>query len=478
MSNFLIGLQSVVSWYALPLIASGVALGLIFGAIPGLTATLAVALILPFTFGLPPVIGQVTLIGAFVGGISGGLVSATLLGIPGTPSSIATTFDAFPLAKKGQPIKALKTGIISSFIGGIISGMILVVASTQLAKIALSFGPYEYFMLAIFGLTVIVSLGEDSWVRSFISAIFGLTITLFGMDPVDGVPRFTFGFTRMQTGFNLIPTLLGLFVFSQLFSEIEKISERYIFKAKEKMDSFRFGLREIKNNWLNFIRSSLIGTGLGILPGVGGAIANFVCYDQAKKASNKPESFGEGAIEGIIASETGNNATTGGALVPMLTLGIPGDTVTAVLLGGLMIHGIQPGPLLFVEEVELIYGIFAGFFIANFFMLIIQYVFGIKLFTTVGCYAINCQIFDVWVLFLFGLIGYGMKKYGYPIPPAVLGFILGPIAEKNLRLALMHSGGSYLPFFTRPISLIMFCATIFSIFISLRGVAKFSRKGN
>lgn len=484
--HMIMGWQAVLNPLSLALICGGVLLGLILGAVPGLTATLGVALLLPLTFGLEPLAGQATLIGVFVGGISGGLVSATLLGVPGTPSSIATTFDAFPMAKAGQARKALKIGIVSSFVGGIISGVILILLAPQVAKVALRFGPYEYFFIAIFGLTIITSLGTKSRSKAMFSAALGLMVALFGMDPVDGVPRFTFGLPWLEKGFSLIPTLLGLFVFPQLFGEIKNLGEKYIFKQEGKDKEASFGLGEMVRHWVNFVRSGLIGTCLGILPGVGGAIANFVCYDQAQKASRTPEKFGTGTEEGIIASETGNNATTGGALVPMLTLGIPGDAVTAIILGGLMIHGIQPGPLLFVEQVELVYGIFAAFFIANVAMVLIQYFLGVRLFTmalqipkpilipivlmmcVAGVYAIDYQISDVWVLFFFGLVGYVMRKYQYPIPATVLGVILGPIAEKNLRLALMHSGGDFLPFFTRPICLVIIALTIFSLYISLR----------
>ena len=386
--------------------------------------------------------------------------------MPGTPSSIATTFDAFPMAKAGKARKALKVGIVSSFIGGMISGIILVLVAPQVAKIALSFGPYEYFFIAVFGLTIITSIGAKSRLKAVLSAVLGLLVALFGMDPVDGVPRFTFGLPWLEKGFSLIPTLLGLFVFPQLFAEIKNLSEKYIFKQEGKDQDASFSLGEMVRHWANFVRSSLIGTGLGILPGVGGAIANFVCYDQAQKASRTPEKFGTGTEEGIIASETGNNATTGGALVPMLTLGIPGDAVTAIILGGLMIHGIQPGPLLFVEQVDLVYGIFAAFFIANVVMILIQYFLGVRLFTmalqipksilipivimmcVAGVYAIDYQISDVWVLFFFGLVGYVMRKYQYPIPATVLGVILGPHsgeesaagldAQRRERAALFH----------------------------------------
>ena len=486
LEHFINGFLQVMTPYTILLVASGVFLGLILGAVPGLTATLGVALLLPITFGLDPVVGQSMLIGVFVGGISGGLVSATLLGVPGTPSSIATTFDAFPMAKNGQPKRALNIGINSSFVGGVVSGLLLVLVSTQLARVALIFTPFEYFLVAVFGMTIIVSLGSKDVPKAMFAASFGLFLSLFGMDPIDGVERFTFGTRWLEKGFGLIPSLLGLFVFPQLLGEIKNLSNKFFFEVNDQGKASNFGIGEMLKHWKNYLASSLIGTGLGILPGVGGAIANFVCYDQAKKSSHYPEKFGTGIPDGIVASETGNNATTGGALVPMLTLGIPGDAVTSIILGGLMIHGIQPGPLLFMEQVNLVYGIFVAFFVANIFMLVFQKYFGIKMFLMAlrapknylipvvmvmcvgGVFALENQVSDIWVFFLFGGVGYVMSRFKFPIQATVLGIILGPIMEKNLRTALMYSNGDLTPFFTKPICLGIIACTVLSLWLSIR----------
>ena len=486
MFDGLIAGLGVLSPQLVLLVGAGVFFGLFLGAMPGLTATLGVALLLPLTFGMDPITGQAVLVGVFVGGISGGLVSATLLGVPGTPSSIATTFDAFPMAKKGHARRALNVGITSSFIGGTLSGVILVLVSVQLAQVALAFSPFEYFLIALFGITIIVSMESKSKLKAMFAAGMGLMLAMVGVAPIDGVDRFTQGTEWMMQGFGLIPSLLGLFVFPQLVSEVENTSETTFFKLAPDEGNSKFGIVKALKYWKDYIRNTLIGAGLGILPGVGGAIANFVCYDQTKKASKYPEKFGTGIPDGIIASETGNNATVAGALVPMLTLGIPGDAVTAVLLGGLMIHGIQPGPLLFVDQQSFVYGLFIAYFMANFFMLFIQRTMGIRLFLFAlrapkpylipivmvmcisGVYALSNQVADVWVFLLFGVIGLVMKKYGFSIQATVLGIILGPLIEKNLRTALMYSDGNYLSFFCRPICIGILLVTALSLWFSFR----------
>ena len=475
------------------LIGCGVFFGLFLGAMPGLTATLGVALLLPLTFGMDPITGQAVLIGVFVGGISGGLVSATLLGVPGTPSSIATTFDAFPMAKQGHARRALNIGINSSFLGGTMSGVILVLVSVQLASVALAFSPFEYFLIAVFGITIIVSMESQSKLKAMFAAGLGLMLSMVGVAPIDGVDRFTQGTDWMMQGFNLVPSLLGLFVFPQLVNEVKNKSEKTFFKLDPNEADSSFGPKKMIKHWKDYIRNTLIGAGLGILPGVGGAIANFVCYDQTKKASKHPEKFGTGIPDGIIASETGNNAMTAGALIPTMTLGIPGDAVTAVLLGGLMIHGIQPGPLLFVDQKVFVYSIFIAYFVANIFMLVIQRTMGIRLFLFAlrapktylipivmvmcisGVYALSNQVADVWVFLLFGVIGLVMKKYGFSIQATVLGIILGPLIEKNLRTSLMYSDGSYLDFFCRPICIGILVVTVVSLWFSYRLASKASQ---
>ncbi|MDK2822617.1 MAG: putative tricarboxylic transport rane protein [Clostridia bacterium] len=479
-------IASIVSLKGILLITGGVMLGLVFGAIPGLTATLGIALAIPITFILSPLEAMATLGGIFIGGISGGLVSATLINMPGTPSSICTTFDAAPLAQKGRASEALSIGVFSSFIGGIFSWIVLVTVSPQLAKIAIQFGPYEYFWLAVLGISVIIGLGGDAPSKAFVAAVIGLLISMIGVDPVDGLERFTFGLGPLRSGFSLIPTMVGLFVVSEVLLGIEDIKKKYVLAdQKIKKLSIKSVLVNYKESIANWLRSSVIGTFLGILPGVGGAIANFICYDIAKKFSKNPQNFGKGEPQGIIASETGNNATTGGALVPMLTLGIPGDSVTAVMLGALLLHGVRPGPMLFQVNKSFVSGFFLAVLIANVIMLFLMFGGGIRFFIkaltiprwflfplvlvmiVAGSWTLQYSTFDVWSALFLGFMGYFLRKLKYPMAPMVLGVILAPIMEENFRRAMVHSQGALMPFFTRPYSAIIVVAIFLSIFTSL-----------
>lgn len=468
------------------LILFGVFLGIVFGAIPGLSATLAVALCLPMTFGMEPLYGLSMLIGLYVGAISGGLISAILLKIPGTPASIATCFDGHPMAARGEAGKALGTGILYSFIGGMLSVCVLIFIAPSLASITIKFGPFEYFSVGIFSLTMIGSLAGKSMVNGLISGLIGIMFALFGAAPIDGMPRFTFGFYQLETGFELLPALIGLFAISEILKTAEaKVLDAKNEIAKYTIKGFGVSMKEFKEQFVNMIRSFLIGLGIGILPGIGGGTSNLIAYSTAKNASKHPEKFGTGIPDGIVASETANNASVGGALVPLLTLGIPGDGVTAVLLGGLLVHDIQPGPMLFVKNGALMYGIFTALILAHIFMIVMEFG-GLKWFVklldipksillpiilvlcTVGAYSLRSIDFDVWSILLFGLVAYLMEKVSLPASPVVLGFILGPIVEVNLRRALMYSQGSIEPFFTRPFSLLFIVVTIVSVIIIVR----------
>ena len=480
-SLFLSGLAAILTFKTILLMMFGVILGLIFGAIPGLSAAMAVALMLPATFAMDTVQGMAVLIALYVGGISGGLISAILLRIPGTPSSIATCFDGYPMTKKGMAGKAIGTGVIVSFIGGIFSLIVLMVAAPPLASIAIKFGPFEYFSLTLFALTIIATLSSGSFIMGILSGAIGIIVTFVGMAPVDGVERFTMGIYQLKGGFSLLPVLIGLFALTEILKEAEQsVKIKMIDTSNLKGKGFGLTLQELKEQWANLLRSSLIGTVIGILPGIGGSTASVLSYGEAKRASKHPEKFGTGIIDGVIASEAANNAVTGGALVPLLTLGIPGDSVTAILLGGLMIHGVQPGPLLFKESPDIVYGIFAALFIANIMFVIFEY-FGIHVFIKVlkvpkhillpivfilccvGAFAVNNRMFDVWTLIGFGIVGFILDKCRIQMAPLVIGFILGPMAETNLRRALMLSQGSVSPFFTKPISLFFIIAAVLSI---------------
>lgn len=466
----LTGLLSIFTIKIMFLLLASVTLGIIFGAIPGITVTMGVALFIPITFGMDSLEALSLLVGLYIGGTSGGLISAVLLKIPGTPASIATTFDGNPMALKGEAGRALGIGIVYSFLGGMFSVIVLILLAPTLADIALEFGPYEYFSIGFFSLTMISSLSGKSILKGVLSALIGMSFAFVGMAPITAFPRFTFDINELSAGFDLLPVLIGLFAVSQLFEAAAGDVPRETGTAYSyKIRGFGFTGREFREQFWNFIRSSLIGTGIGILPGIGGGICNIVAYGTARKYSRHPELFGTGIIDGIVASETSNNASTGGALVPLMTLGIPGDNTTAMILAGFMIHGITPGPLLFSTHGEIVYGIFAALVVANIFMLVVEFL-GMRVFVRIlnvpknillpvvgvmciiGAYGINNRVFDIWTMLFFGVIGYLMERFGFSLAPAILGFILCPILETNLRRGLQKSGGDLTPFLTEPIS--------------------------
>jgi len=465
------------------LMTLGVLSGLIAGAIPGFTITMAVVLTLPFTFGLSTVEGLATMIGVFVGGLSGGLMSGILTGIPGTPSSVATTFDGFPMARKGRPGLALGLGVWSSFFGGIFSAVLLMTLAPQLARIGLEFGPWDYFSLVLFALTITASLAGKDLAKGLISGVLGLLVATVGEDQINGVARFNFGTDALKQGFAFLPVLVGLFAFSQLMSDVQDTAAARKPLMEKGAKAVRVehvaAIRAIAGNWINLIRSSLIGVFTGILPAAGGSISNILAYDQAKKASKTPEKFGTGYAEGIVASESANNATAGGALITMMALGIPGDVVTAVMLGALLIHDVVPSPSFIRDQPVLAYSIFLAFFLSNFLMLGTQAVAlrafllvtripmymlaGVILaYTAIGVFALHNVEFDIWTLFWFGLLGYVMRQLGFPLAPMILGVVLGNIAEVNLSRALAISSDLSL-FVTRPWSLFFLIIALFSI---------------
>lgn len=445
----------------------GVASGIIVGALPGLTATMGVALLIPFTFGLDPVHGLIMLVGLFSGGIYGGSVSAILIGVPGTPAAAATALDGFVMGKKGLGGKAIGMATIASFVGGTIGALVMTFCSPQLAKIALKFGPPEFFALAFFGLGIIITISGKSILKGLISGIFGLMITMIGFDPLSGVPRLTFGSTELLGGITFIPALIGLFGYSQVFQNIEKILTAPTVRSEVR--NVLPSVQEIKIVLKTVFKSAFIGTFIGSVPGTGCDVAAFVSYGEAKRSSRNPEKFGTGILEGVAAPEAGNNAATGGAMIPMLTLGVPGDAVTAVLMGALTIHGFQPGPLLFKDHPEVVYPVFAGMILAQFVMLFVG-LGGAKFLASlinidrriltpiifflcvIGSYVMRFSFFDVGVSLVIGIIAYFMNYYGFPGSPILLALILGPMVEQNLRRSLLISHGDPLIFFTRPIS--------------------------
>jgi len=466
-------LVNIMQWkYLLPLFL-GTLMGVIGGAIPGVTITLTVIILLPFTFGLDPLQGLAAMTGVYVGGSAGGLITASLLGIPGTPSAIATTFDGFPMARAGEPGRAVWLGIWASCFGGLIGGLFLVLVTGPLAAIALQFGPWEYFSLFILALAMVAGLAEGSMTKGLISAGIGLLIAMFGNDPVGGIPRFTFGSDFLSGGFPFLPVLIGIFAFSQIMTDVENLGRP---KAARTSAQVRGSLRvshlkvigEIISRPFLLLWTTIVGIAIGVLPAIGGSAANMLAYDQAKKFSRHPERFGKGTPEGIIASESANNANVGGSLVTIMAFGIPGDAVTAVMLGAMTIHGIQSGPLFVSQNAELAYGIYAAYILAHPLMVLIMAVAAVIMLRisqvklsilapvvlvlcVIGAYAVNNTMNGVYVLLIFGVVGYALVRTGFPLAPLILGLILGEQIELNLIRAIMTDDDPWL-FITRPIS--------------------------
>ncbi len=483
---FGVGFAAIASPFVLLLIFVGSIVGIIFGAIPGLTGVMAFAVFLPLTFSLEPIAAFAVLCGLYIGSCSGGLISAILLNIPGTISSIATTFDGHPMAAKGEAGKALGVGIFSSFLGGTIGFLMLFFISPPLARLSIKLSPFEYAAIAFFALSLIAGVSGESVSKGFIGALLGVAFALIGFSEIDGIPRMTFNNRRLYSGLNVLPVLLGVYAVMSIYDlacEINNQEEGEIYDYKIK--GFGFSMKEYFSRWVNILRSALIGAGVGILPGIGGGTSNLMAYIAAQKSSKNPEEYGTGIIDGIIAPETANNASIGGAMIPLMTLGIPGDTVTAILIGAFTIHGLTPGPLLFQNSGELVYAIFASLLVANLMVILSQY-FGMRFFVkflnipkkyliptvivmcVVGAFCVNNRAFDIRVLLFFSLFGFVMKRLGIPFTPFVIGFILGPMFEVNLRRALMLSQGDFLPFITKPVSLIFLIAAILAIAFSLR----------
>ncbi|WP_461208762.1 tripartite tricarboxylate transporter permease [Desulfocurvus sp. DL9XJH121] len=463
----------------------GVFGGLVIGAMPGLTSTMAVGLLVPVTFGMSTDQGLLTLVAVYIGGISGGLVAAALLNIPGTPSSVATTFDAFPMARRGEAGKALSYGVFASFLGGLISFAVLALVAPLLGRFALRFGPYEYFSLVVFTLSCIVSISNKSLVKGLLSATVGLLMAMIGVSETDSIARFTFGIDALEAGFSVMPVLIGMYAISQILQDVALIQKPFkIINANFTPKEFFGVARRFTKSIKNVLRSAFIGVGVGILPGVGPGLSNIVAYSQAKSAADDPDSFGQGNPEGIIASETANNAATGGAMIPLLTLGIPGDATTMMMLGAFMIHNVQPGPLLMRDHMDLVLVIFTAYFVSNFFMLILQIYFirvlikallvpryilypVILAMCGIGCYALNNSMSDVWIFLILGLVGYFFNRQGFPLLPLVLGLILGRMAENQLRISWVMGRNSLAGYMDRPIALTFLAIALVSVVLAL-----------
>lgn len=475
--NLIQGFSMILNPSSILTMIAGVAIGIVFGSIPGLSASMAVALMLPLTFSMTASMGLNTLVAVYIGGISGGLISAILLNMPGTASSIATCFDGHPMAKRGEAMKALGLGIVFSAMGSIFSFIILIFCAPLLADICLMFTPIENFGICFFALTMVALLASGNMLRGLLAGMLGLAFTTIGMAPIDGTPRFTFGSSTLMGGFDSLPTLIGIFAICDILCTAESMNETKgeIIPVK-KVKGFGFSWQEFVYHLPNFFRSSLIGTFIGILPGIGGSTSGMLSYVTAKNMSKKKDEFGKGCPDGVVATESANNATIGGAMIPLLVLGIPGDGVTAMMLGGFLIHGLQAGPLLFVKNADVVYGIFAACIVCTLIMLVMEWTC-IKGFVKilkvpkhillplvlvlccVGAYATNNRIFDVQSVLIFGVIGYLYHKFSLPTTPFVLCFLIGEMLETYLRRGLM-SYKTFGAFFERPIFVVFFGVAI------------------
>ena len=481
MSEFLTATGAAFSPYYLALVLFGTFVGILVGAMPGLSSVMGLTIVLPFTFKIDGIGGIFMLLGVFCGAIYGGSITAILINTPGTANSAATVLDGYPMATKlGQPGRALSISTMASTFGGLFSSFALLWTSPLLAKVVLNFGSPEYFALAVFGLTIVTRISSSSIMKSLMGAVLGLLFATVGLDLLSGVPRFTFGTAYLTGGIGYIPLLIALYAFAQGMTTAEETAEGVPPVKLLKIESILPRWDDIKVTFSTLIRSSIIGVVVGAIPGTGGDIASWVGYNEAKRWSKHPEKFGTGVPEGIAAPESANNAVAGGALIPLLTMGIPGDAGTAVMLGAFMMHGIIPGPLLFRDQGVLVYTIIVGLFIANIFMGILGFA-GIRFFAKipaipnavlvpivfifcyVGTFALNNNVDDIYFMIFAGIAAYFMVKLKFSMPPVILGLILGGIMEKNLARSLAISKGSFSIFFTRPISCALMLIAILTL---------------
>lgn len=465
----------------------GVITGIIVGALPGFTAAMGIAVLIPLTFGLDPNIGLVFLASLYIGAVYGGSISAILINTPGTDSAAATAIDGYEMTKKGRGREALTESAIASGWGGIMSNFALLLIAPPLARFALRFGPPEYFLLAVFGLTIIITFSAESiesLIKGLIVGIIGLLIGTIGFDPLFGIPRFTLKQVELLRGVSLIPALIGLFSLSQMFILSSQKKQSIVTDELKNIGKYRVRINDFFKYFKTYIRGGILGTMIGIIPGAGTSIAAFIGYNEARRFSKHPDEFGKGCREGVAGPESANNAVVGGSLIPTLTLGIPGNSVTAVLLGGLIIMGLRPGHELFTLNAHIIYPFIITLFMANIFMILIG-IFGVPylsnfvklpvsfiipfviVLSVLGSYAINNSIFDVYLVLFFGLAGYFLRINGFSTIPIVLGIILGPIAERGLiqTTGLARSADTNIItfFITRPICIILIILIIISL---------------
>lgn len=469
----------------------GVLIGVIIGAIPGMTTPMGVALALPFTFTMQPVTGILLLLGVYKGGLYGGSITAILLKAPGTPAASCTVLDGFPMAQRGEARRALDMALYASCFADFVSNLSLILLTGFLATFALRFGPPEFFTLILFSLTIIAGVSGDNLSKGMVAASLGLLLATIGLDTIYGTERFIFGEWELMGGLNFIPVLIGLFALPEIINHY----------AKKEGGGVKVGalgavgatFKDFKKSFKSVLRGSLIGVALGAIPGIGGAPAAFLSYSEARRTSKNKENFGKGEIEGVAAAEAGNNGVAGATMIPLLALGVPGDVITAVILGAFMIHGLRPGPVMFAENLTMIYALFIGIMLSSAYLFVIGK-FSIRAISRIadvpnnllypivlvlcifGAYAVNNSLFDILVMTIMGVVGFSMLRLDIPAAPFLIAFILGPLLEDNFRQSLVLSEGSYGIFFRNAICWVFWILTFASLAMVIRNHSKERQK--
>lgn len=480
MSDFISALKVLTQPYCLAMMLVGGIIGLVLGAIPGLSGALAITIILPLTFAMDSNVAIALLISIWIGSCSGGFIGSVLLGIPGTPSSVATCYDGYAMTKKGEVTRALSAGTVANFLGTLPSIIVAMILCPVISKWAVKMGPWEYFGLGLLAITLVVSLSKGKMFKGFIAAGIGLLITQVGYAPISSTPRFTFDSYYLAGGFSMTCVLTGIFAGATIMGDYAKSNTGAAGVFEGKIGKFHLPLDDLASNIVNIIRSFAVGLGIGFLPGMGAALSNVVAYSIAKNNSKKSKEFGNGCVDGIFAPEVSNNASIGGAIIPMISLGIPGDGTTALLLGGLTIHGIEAGPLLQKNHPVFVYMIFLAAIVAAIIALVVE-IWGVQLFPLLlkapyhylypailvlaltGVYTNSGNMFAVFMVLAFSALGLWMSYAGIPTTPFILAYVLGSTLESNFRKAISFAKGDVTTFFTRPVSCILLLIAIFSV---------------
>ena len=502
MENILLGFQGVFSGYNIFFCFLGLIIGLLFGALPGFSATMGVAVFVPFSYVMQAEAALLLLSGIYCGAVYGGSIPAVLLGIPGTPASLPTAIEGKGLIRQGKSGKSLAIVTFASAVGGFFSAIVLLIFAPLLAIVSTKIGAPEQMMLAIFGLSVVCSLSQGNMAKALLVAFVSLLIATIGQDPVSGFPRFTFGLYQLSGGLEVVSVLIGLFSIPEVFKLLEvefkkKKNAKYIKDDKElevkKVTKLSLSFKEIRSNIINLFRSTLIGIGIGIVPAAGPDIASFFAYNEAKKSSKDKKEYGKGSIEAIMATESANNGVTGGSLIPLLTLGIPGSAPAAIFLGAMIIHGLRPGPLLFMQNASQVYTLLVGFAIINILLFFVGWIFCsiskqvlqiprvflaivIIVLAVLGSFSIQQNMFDVIVMFGAGIVGYFMVKFDYPLSPVALALLLGPLLEESIILTTTLFAENIMQIFLRPFTVLFLVLTLFSVLLPVMRQSKKKEK--